>query len=159
MSHADVHTTKMSSKSDTGSTSGESISCSAKESEIESDHEGLTALADKERVLEAHAQSVRKVHQERYEARLRDADDVRCMLENIYIQLDTLTGRTGVRTLLLSARGHFGDLVEPRIHASGDGMDFIRAVFHMDATELGLRMDAWAVTKAKNSQCSRYGGL
>ncbi|KAJ6624669.1 hypothetical protein B0H10DRAFT_1942973 [Mycena sp. CBHHK59/15] len=132
----------MSSKSDTGSTSGELISCSAKESEIESDHEGLTALADEERVLEAHAQSVCKVDQERYEACLKDADDVRCTLDKIYaqIQLDTLTGRT-------VHGGHFGDLVEPCIHASGDGMDFIRAVFHMDATELGLRMDAWAVTK------------
>lgn len=55
--------------------------------------------------------------------------------------------RTGVRTWLLSARGRYEDLNEAHVRETGDGMDFIRTVFRMDASELAARMDAWAVTK------------
>ncbi|KAJ6563215.1 hypothetical protein B0H10DRAFT_2115750 [Mycena sp. CBHHK59/15] len=101
------------------------------------DLEGLTELA------RANAPTMTREAWEQ----LRQADNVKRTLKDIYAELEALTECTGVHTLLLSTRGRYEDLIEAQICETGDGMDFMRTVFGMDSSELAARMDAWAVTK------------
>ncbi|KAJ7931872.1 hypothetical protein B0H13DRAFT_1857525 [Mycena leptocephala] len=121
--------------------------------------EGLDEYA---KYMEASTRHAKKQHEDH----LSKAEDVHQTLENIHAevppvfcghipneitdmnhQLQALAMRTGIRTLLLSARGRYEDLVEPTIRETGEAMDFIRTVFDMDMSELAARLDAWAVTK------------
>ncbi|KAJ7705792.1 hypothetical protein B0H14DRAFT_2804167 [Mycena olivaceomarginata] len=123
--------------SDTTSTASNSSDDSSPKPGFDEELEGL---AEYEKYLTAGARFAER-------QRLRKAEDVREALENIYEELESLTARTGIRILLLTARGQYEDIIEPKIFETGEGMDFMRTVFAMDSAELAARLDAWAVTK------------